>query len=344
MTHKSHTHQVFIYYDGCKSDQKAQTPMSQGCKNSSISVRISPTMSSVLTVSSHVIHGYVGNKAIVFPLQCCGWEVDNINTVNYSNHTGYGKFKGDCISTDLLCKLLDNVQPSDFLITGYVPNNHLIETLSRFLCKYDKLPFIYLMDPILGDEGQLYVDESCVESFRHLVSRKVVDIITPNQFELELLTGIKIKSMTDLVSAINAIKLHQVTFIVVTSCKVQDDFIHCVISTSTSDEIRFFKVPLIRAYFTGIGDLFSGLLIDKLNTNYYQKLGQDELESLSKSVSQVLTIMTEVLNRTREKGLKSGHESRIGTLEIGNYELDLIDSRDLFGGTDCGFDFEVLDV
>ncbi|EGV65895.1 Putative pyridoxal kinase [Yamadazyma tenuis] len=309
-------------------------------------------MSTVLTVSSHVVHGYVGNKAIIFPLQCTHWEVDNINTVNFSNHTGYGKFKGDSITPQLLTRLLDNVQPFKFLITGYIPNKTLIETLSKYLSQareppHSKLPFVFLMDPILGDEDQLYVDPSCVNSFKDLLYQNYIDIITPNQFELELLTDVKIKTVPNLVSALNKLKVQNIQFVIVTSCRFspEEKFLYCVISTSSNSDIKYFKVPLIESYFTGVGDLFTGLLINKLYANYYSKANcelLDDLECLSISVNQVLTTMTKILKRTNEIGLRSGRTAEMGSLNIGPYELDLINSRDLFACKDCEFEEHTL--
>jgi len=42
----------------------------------------------VLSIQSHVVHGYVGNKCAVFALQTHGIETDPINTVQFSNNTG----------------------------------------------------------------------------------------------------------------------------------------------------------------------------------------------------------------------------------------------------------------
>ena len=35
----------------------------------------------VLSIQSHVVSGYVGNKSATFPLQLLGFEVDAINSV-----------------------------------------------------------------------------------------------------------------------------------------------------------------------------------------------------------------------------------------------------------------------
>ena len=43
----------------------------------------------ILSIQSHVVSGYVGNKSATFPLQLLGFETDCINSVQFSNHTGY---------------------------------------------------------------------------------------------------------------------------------------------------------------------------------------------------------------------------------------------------------------
>ncbi|MBJ7453277.1 MAG: pyridoxal kinase, partial [Blastococcus sp.] len=48
-------------------------------------------MLNVLSIQSHVAYGHVGNAAAVFPLQRLGVEVWPVHTVQFSNHTGYGK-------------------------------------------------------------------------------------------------------------------------------------------------------------------------------------------------------------------------------------------------------------
>lgn len=305
-------------------------------------------MTNLLTISSHVVHGYVGNKAIVFPLQCLGWEVDTINTVNFSNHTGYGIFDGTVLSCSLLKDLLKE-QKINYLITGYIPNKELIDTIFEYLKLQNNRPFIYLMDPIMGDENQLYVDQSCVSSYRNLLTSGVIDIITPNQFELELLTDIPIKTLDDLILGIEKLKSFGIKFVVITSTTIKlntdvsNKFIYCVISTGSNT--KYFQIPLIDSYFTGVGDLFSGLLIDKLYRNFYSKTNcsqNDAIDALSISVNQVLSIMRQVLISTNEKGMKSGSVATIGELNIGNYELDIIDGKKFYASEECYYECREL--
>ena len=80
----------------------------------------------VLSVQSHVVSGYVGNKSAVFPLQLHGIDVDIINTVHFSNHTGYKKgWEGERLTGEQLGKLVDGMERNDLLhqthlLTGYI--------------------------------------------------------------------------------------------------------------------------------------------------------------------------------------------------------------------------------
>lgn len=61
----------------------------------------------VLSIQSHVVRGYVGNRAATFPLQVLGFEVDAVNSVQFSNHTGYAHWKGQVLNSDELHALYE---------------------------------------------------------------------------------------------------------------------------------------------------------------------------------------------------------------------------------------------
>ncbi|KAI3403668.2 BUD16 [Candida oxycetoniae] len=270
-------------------------------------------MKSVLSIQSHVVHGYAGGKAAIFPLQSQGWEVDNINTVHFSNHTGYGHFTGTTLSEKELNSIFDQLVNKlrlsyTAVLTGYIPNAKLIDCISRYIqeMKKNNPKLIYLFDPVMGDDGFIYVDKSCVLEYRNLISLGIVDLITPNQFELQLLTNEEINDRGSLYRAID--KLHSgchIPYVVVTSVdggvlgnKENDEkYIYCIISAKQQTAI--FKIVKIESYFTGVGDLFSALLLDKFVGN-----GEiaNEFERLSRSVNQVLTIVAKTLKLTHELG------------------------------------------
>ncbi|KAG9313236.1 bud site selection protein 16 [Chiua virens] len=156
----------------------------------------------VLSIQSHVAFGYVGGKAAVFPLQCMGYDVDFVSTVNFSNHTGYGRFGGTKTSAEELTCILDSMQQSgvlvpDRLLTGYVPNAESLAIVHELVKKLKSSHpnLVYLLDPVLGDSGKLYVSETCISVYRQMLP--LANIITPNWFEAEVLAGV---SLTDLAS------------------------------------------------------------------------------------------------------------------------------------------------
>lgn len=125
----------------------------------------------VLSIQSHVVQGYVGNKSAVFPLQLLGMDVDVINSVHFSNHTGYAHFSGRHLrlSGDDVHDLLDGLEHNGLLrdahthlLTGYVGSTALLEALVRVHARLRAAQshperFVYVCDPVLGDLGKLYV-------------------------------------------------------------------------------------------------------------------------------------------------------------------------------------------
>lgn len=125
----------------------------------------------VLSIQSHVVQGYVGNKSAVFPLQLLGMDVDIINSVHFSNHTGYKHFSGKHLrlTGDDLHDLLDGMEHNSLLkdahthlLTGYVGSITLLEAIVRVhqrlrAAQTNPERFMYVCDPVLGDLGKLYV-------------------------------------------------------------------------------------------------------------------------------------------------------------------------------------------
>ena len=55
-------------------------------------------MQTILSIQSAVAYGHVGNSAATFPLQRLGHEVWPVPTVVFSNHTGYGAWRGPLLA------------------------------------------------------------------------------------------------------------------------------------------------------------------------------------------------------------------------------------------------------
>merc|ERR1712212_1211147 len=94
----------------------------------------------VLSIQSHVVSGYVGNKSAVFPLQVLGFEVDYINSVQFSNHTGYSHFKGQILDAEQLGQLFDGLvlnglhKKYTHLLTGYIGSTSFLEKVYWARC------------------------------------------------------------------------------------------------------------------------------------------------------------------------------------------------------------------
>lgn len=308
-------------------------------------------MKLVLSVQSHVVHGYVGGRAATFPLQCLGWDVDNINTVDFSNHTGYGQVKGTSLSepelNDLFAGLVSIGCRYDALILGYMRSAEVVEALAANVkeMKLQNPLLLFVCDTVMGDNGVFYVDESCVAAYKSLLGLHIVDVITPNQFELELLYGAPIDSPQTLRTALDFIhNTYGVKHVVVSSlaaavapCAGAPNSIYCVVSSGAQCDLSVFRIPEIKSHFTGVGDVFTALLLDK----YYAC--QDDMP---RAVNQVLTIMSKVLHLTHQLGVAAFCEANgfavedysegkfKGTMNDGAtmkyFELRIIQARDFY--------------
>ena len=149
----------------------------------------------VLCIASHVVHGYVGNRAAVFPLQVLGYDVDIINSCQLSNHTGYPSFKGNFLSgeqVDTIANGLDDngLLDYDFVLTGYIANVSFLASVVELVGKIRAVnPHVrWVVDPVLGDNGVLYVRGEMIQALKDTAVPGAY-MITPNQMEAELLSG-----------------------------------------------------------------------------------------------------------------------------------------------------------
>lgn len=229
----------------------------------------------VLSIQSHVVHGYVGNKAAVLPLQLLNFEVDAINSVQFSNNTGYPSWKGTVMSGEQLLEVLDGLEANGLLagyshlLTGYIGSVSLLRAIVQVaerLRRYNP-GLVYVCDPVMGDEGRLYCRPEMPEAFRTDII-PLASVLTPNQFEAELLTGLRIASEAEALAACAALHARGPHTVVITSSDLPGhaSSVTVVASTTRAQEagapqrLRL-RVPRLQAYFTGTGDLLSALLL-----------------------------------------------------------------------------------
>lgn len=178
-------------------------------------------MKTVLSIQSHVAYGHVGNSAAVFPLQRLGFEVIPVHTVQFSNHTGYGSWTGQVFDAthirDVLCGVENRgaLKTVDALLTGYMGSPAMAEVI---LDLKEKLPHaLWVCDPVMGDVGRgFFVHPDLPAFFREQVPHHA-RIMTPNQFELEHLSGHRIVTLDDAIGACRVLHDKGVEIVLVTS-------------------------------------------------------------------------------------------------------------------------------
>ncbi|KAJ1989741.1 putative pyridoxal kinase [Dimargaris cristalligena] len=277
-------------------------------------------MPRILSIQSHVVSGYVGNKAATFPLQLLDFDVDAINTVQFSNHTGFNVWKGERTDPQTVLELfeglrLNGLDDYSHLLTGYMGNADSINVTRTILDQLRaKNPEIfYVLDPVLGDDGNLYVPEEMIPLYRTQLL-PLANLVTPNQFEIELLTETKISNKADAQKAMDIIHNLGVPNVVITSCDLGEyspdtdrKRLHlfgsqrCPSSNPDDPEpvYRRFQIdfPKLDGYFTGTGDLFCALLLARL-TGPQAAVPISSPDSLARACEMAIATMAAVMRRT----------------------------------------------
>lgn len=229
----------------------------------------------ILSIQSSVAFGHVGNSAAVFPLQRLGHEVWPINTVQFSNHTGYGAWTGDVFPATHLLALLNGVEARGALpachglLTGYMGDASIGEVVLDALYRLNAAnpKALYCCDPVMGDEGRGIFVRPDIPAFFAERLLPVADILTPNQFELELLSGRTVVSLKDAVEAAQSLRRRGPRLICVTSLRppaVPEGQIGTLL---VSPEGAFLaRTPLLQFPIApnGCGDVFAALFLGQL--------------------------------------------------------------------------------
>eukprot|EP00033_Pygsuia_biforma_P004150 GCRY01004553.1.p1 GENE.GCRY01004553.1~~GCRY01004553.1.p1 ORF type:complete len:328 (+),score=74.37 GCRY01004553.1:174-1157(+) len=227
----------------------------------------------VLSIQSHVVSGCVGNKAAVFPLQLLGFEVDAINTVQFSNHSEYPVFKGTRLTDTDIIDLLEGLQANNLtsnythVLTGYVGVPKTLKAISQVIkvVSANNKNLIYVCDPVFGDNGALYpsITQAIVDIYRDFVI-PLASVVTPNKFEAETLTQSAINTAEDGCAA--ADKLHALgpQVVIITSIPSgKETAIHNLCSVQSGGQTHKWLIPVkkVPGAYSGTGDLFAALIL-----------------------------------------------------------------------------------
>lgn len=214
-----------------------------------------------------------GEQSAVLPMQLLGLDVDPVETVQFSNHTGYPTARGGILDGAGFIELIDGLDENGLLdgyshlLTGYVGRPCLLQKVVQVLQRLkEKNPeIVYVCDPVMGDNGAFYVKPEVADMYRESVV-PLATVVTPNQFELEQLTGMQVHSKEDAFKAIDALHALGPRTVIVSSLFLPEKEGTVVVAGSTVEAqegggSRQFcvEVPMLEGYYTGTGDLFAAL-------------------------------------------------------------------------------------
>lgn len=224
----------------------------------------------VLSIQSHVAYGHVGNASAVFPMQRLGVEVWPVHTVQFSNHTGYGAWRGEVFAADMVREVVRGVGERgalgrcDAVLSGYMGSAEIGEAILEAVAavRAENRHALYCCDPVLGDtEEGVYVRPGITEFMRERAV-PAADILTPNQFELNLLTGLPSRSLGEARAAIAALQARGPRVVLVTSAATQDTPAGCI-DLLAGEGSRLFRVrtPRLDLAINGAGDCVAALFL-----------------------------------------------------------------------------------
>jgi pyridoxine kinase len=227
-------------------------------------------MVTVLSIQSHVAYGHVGNSSAVFPLQRLGIEVWPVHTVQFSNHTGYGEWRGRVFDGPAVDEVVDGIADRgvlgtcDAVLSGYLGSADVGHAVVSSVDKVRAAnpAAVYCCDPVIGDVGRGVFVRPGIEELMREVAVPAADLVTPNHFELDLLAGTTtrtIAEVTDAVAAVQALGPR----VVLTTSLVTDDTPDDAIDLLASEGSRHYRVrtPKLGVSVNGAGDAIAALFL-----------------------------------------------------------------------------------
>ena len=254
----------------------------------------------VLSIQSHVAYGHVGNDAAMLPLQLLGIEPVAVHTVQFSNHTGYGEFKGQVFTPAHVQDVLDGLRARSVLerctavLSGYLGDagvgEAILAAVQEVRASHPKAH--YLCDPVMGDVGRGVFVRPGIPEFLRKRALSQASVITPNHYEFELLCGGQLTTVQAATQAARSMlaQMHdsQSALIVITSLRT-DDLPADQLATLavTADQSWLVQTPYIDLHPlpNGMGDVFAAVLLGHLIQ------GKPIPEAVSRAVSSLYALV-----------------------------------------------------
>jgi pyridoxine kinase len=228
----------------------------------------------ILSIQSWVSYGHVGNASAIFPLQRLGAEVWAINTVQFSNHTGYGDWTGAVYSGQSVRELVDGIaargalERCDAVLTGYVGGADIGDAIMHAvtMVRRAKPEAMYCCDPVIGDADTGVYVRPGIEAFLRTQALPAADIATPNRFEMECLTGLDCSTLHGAKRAVLRLRsmLHGdgPASVLLTSLETEGTPADCIdMMTFAEGAFHLLRTPRLRLNVNGAGDAIAALFL-----------------------------------------------------------------------------------
>ncbi|GAA4055598.1 pyridoxal kinase PdxY [Agromyces indicus] len=276
----------------------------------------------VLSIQSAVAYGHVGNSAAVFPLQRIGVEVMPVYTVNFSNHTGYGAWRGPLISPDDVREVINGIEDRgafpkiDVILSGYQGSEGIADVILDAVARIKEAnpAAVYSCDPVMGNaKSGCFVAPAIPVLLRDRVV-PAADLITPNQFELGYLTETEPDSLESTLASVDLARASGPRTVLVTSVERPDREPGTIEMLAVDDRGAWIvRTPLLPMKANGSGDVTAALF-----TAHYRRTG-DAADALARTASSVFDL------------LANTHES-------GERELQLVESQEAYANPRMQFE------
>jgi pyridoxine kinase len=227
----------------------------------------------ILSIQSSVAYGHVGNSAATFPLQRLGHEVWPVLTVHFSNHTGYGAWRGPLLAPSDVADVIAGIAERGVLgqagavLSGYQGDPAVGAVILDAVAQVRtaNADAIYCCDPVMGDVGRgMFVKPGIPEFMRDEVVPSA-DIITPNHFELDFLAGRQTTTLDEVLAAVDLVRDRGPRDVLVTSVLHAESAADTLDVVAVSDEGAWaVTTPLLPISPNGCGDVTAALYLAHL--------------------------------------------------------------------------------
>jgi pyridoxine kinase len=228
----------------------------------------------ILSIQSWVAYGHVGNASAAFPLQRLGAEVWAVNTVQFSNHTGYGAWTGQVFTGEQVSSLIDGIEARgalprcDAVLSGYMGDAGIGTAILDAVARVRTLnpAAVYCCDPVIGDEAEGVYVRRDIPGFMRDRAVPAADLATPNLFELEHLTGQGARTLDAARQAVawlqGTMRADGLRSVLLSSLRTEatpDDAIDMLVGEAGA--FHLLRTPLLPLCISGAGDALAALYL-----------------------------------------------------------------------------------